>query len=289
MLFSTDLADTTFSTVKDNQDGTYTATLKGTKSGTAALKVTVNGTELEVAPVSVKLIGDKDHLDEDKSSLTAAPLSIVANNTATSSLTLTLKDVNDNPVIGQTVLFSTDLADTTFSAVKDNQDGTYTATLKGTKAGDALLKVTVNGAVLDVAPVTVTLTADSGNLDKNKSSLTAAPLSIVANNTTTSEVKLTLKDANGNLVSGQTVLFSTTLANTTFGTVSDNQDGTYTATLKGKTAGDAVIKVTVGGNALEVAPVTVKLTADSSNLDNDKSVLEAAPLVLWRMTQRNPH
>ncbi|MEM8038888.1 Ig-like domain-containing protein, partial [Morganella morganii] len=54
-------------------------------------------------------------------------LSIVANNTATSSLTLTLKDVNDNPVIGQTVLFSTDLADTTFSAVKDNQDGTYTS------------------------------------------------------------------------------------------------------------------------------------------------------------------
>ncbi|MEM8119375.1 invasin domain 3-containing protein, partial [Morganella morganii] len=105
-----------------------------------------------------------------------------------------------NLVSGQTVLFSTGLADTTFSAVKDNQDGTYTATLKGTKAGDALLKVTVNGAVLDVAPVTVTLTADSGNLDKNKSSLTAAPLSIVANNTTTSEVKLTLKDANGNLV-----------------------------------------------------------------------------------------
>ncbi|MEM8399008.1 Ig-like domain-containing protein, partial [Morganella morganii] len=72
--------------------------------------------------------------------------------------------------------------------------------------------------------------------------LTAAPLTIVANNTTTSEVKLTLKDANGNLVSGQTVLFSTTLANTTFGTVNDNQDGPYTATLKGKTAGAAEIK-----------------------------------------------
>ncbi|MEM8377321.1 invasin domain 3-containing protein, partial [Morganella morganii] len=108
--------------------------------------------------------------------------------------------------MGQTVLFSTDLEYTTFTRVKDNQDGTYTATLKGTKAGDALLKVTVNGAVLEVAPVTVTLTADSSNLDKDKSSLTAAPLTIVANNTTTSEVKLTLKDANGNLVSGQTVL-----------------------------------------------------------------------------------
>ncbi|MEM8256480.1 invasin domain 3-containing protein, partial [Morganella morganii] len=77
-------------------------------------------------------------------------------------------------------------------------------TLKGTKAGDALLKVTVNGAELEVAPVTVKLTADSSNLDKNKSVLTADPLTIVANNTTTSALKLTLKDANGNLVSGQT-------------------------------------------------------------------------------------
>ncbi|WP_420178045.1 invasin domain 3-containing protein [Morganella morganii] len=278
VLFSTTLGGTTFSGVTDNHDGTYTATLKGKTAGDALLKVTVNGAVLEVAPVTVTLTADNGNLDKDKSVLEAAPLSIVANGTAESTLKLTLKDVNGNLVSGQTVQFTTTLADTTFTTVKDNQDGTYTATLKGTKAGDALLKVTVNGAVLEVAPVTVTLTADSSNLDKDKSSLTAAPLTIVANNTTTSEVKLTLKDANGNLVSGQTVLFSTTLANTTFGTVNDNQDGTYTATLKGKTAGDAVIKVTVGGNALEVAPVTVKLTADSSNLDKDKSVLEAAPL-----------
>ncbi|MEM8370571.1 invasin domain 3-containing protein, partial [Morganella morganii] len=63
----------------------------------------------------------------------------------------------------------------------------------------------VNGTVLEVAPVTVKLTADSSNLDKDKSSLTATPLTIVANNTTTSEVKLTLKDAYDNPVSGQTV------------------------------------------------------------------------------------
>ncbi|MEM8366700.1 invasin domain 3-containing protein, partial [Morganella morganii] len=67
------------------------------------------------------------------------------------------------------VLFSTGLADTTFSTVTDNLDGTYTGTLKGTKSGDALLKVTVNGTVLEVAPVTVKLTADSSNLDKDKS------------------------------------------------------------------------------------------------------------------------
>ncbi|MEM8313348.1 invasin domain 3-containing protein, partial [Morganella morganii] len=95
---------------------------------------------------------------------------------------------------------------TTFGTVTDNQDGTYTATLKGKTAGDAVIKVTVGGNPLDVAPVTVTLTPDSTNLDKNKSSLTAVPLSIVADDTSVSDLKLILKDANGNLVSGQTVL-----------------------------------------------------------------------------------
>ncbi|MEM8437679.1 Ig-like domain-containing protein, partial [Morganella morganii] len=262
------------------QDGTYTATLKGKTAGAAEIKVTVGGNALEVTPVTVTLTPDSSKLDKDKSSLTAVPLTIVADGATESALTLTLKDVNGNLVPGQTVLFSTGLADTTFSGVTDNQDGTYTATLKGTKSGNALLKVTVNSAELAVAPVTVKLIGDQDNLDKDKSALTADPLTIVANNTTTSLVKLTLKDINDNPVTGQTVLFSTTLANTTFGTVTDNQDGTYTATLQGKTAGAAVIKVTVGGNALEVAPVTVTLTADSSKLDKDKSSLTAVPLTI---------
>ncbi|WP_202906382.1 beta strand repeat-containing protein, partial [Morganella psychrotolerans] len=277
VLFSTTLANTTFSTVADNQDGTYTATLKGTKAGEAALKVTVNNAELGVAAVSVILTADDSNLSEAKSSLKAAPLTILADNTDTSTLTLTLKDVNDNPVSGQIALFSTTLADTTFSTVMDNQDGTYSATLKGTKAGDAQISVTLNGNTFAVAPVTVKLTADGGNLSEAKSSLAADPVTIVANNTATSTLTLTLKDMNGNLVSGQTALFSTALADTTISKVMDNQDGTYSATLKGTKAGDAIISVSLNGNAFAVAPVTVKLTADDGNLSKDKSSLNAVP------------
>ncbi|MEM8204779.1 Ig-like domain-containing protein, partial [Morganella morganii] len=273
VLFSTTLGGTTFSGVTDNHDGTYTATLKGTKAGDALLTVTVNGAVLEVAPVTVTLTADNGNLDKNQSVLEAAPLSIVANGTAESTLKLTLKDVNGNLVSGQIVQFTTTLADTTFSGVTDNQDGTYTATLKGTKSGDAPLTVIVNGTGLAVAPVTVTLTPDSANPDKDKSVLTAAPLTIVADNTATSSLKLTLKDTYGNLIPGQTVLFSTDLADTTFSTVKDNQDGTYTATLKGTKSGTAALKVTVNGTELEVAPVSVKLIGDKDHLDEDKSSL----------------
>ncbi|MEM8337205.1 Ig-like domain-containing protein, partial [Morganella morganii] len=80
----------------------------------------------------------------------------------------------------------------------------------------------MGGNALEVAPVTVKLTADSSNLDNDKSVLEAAPLSIVADDATESTLKLTLKDVNGNLVSGQTVLFSTTLGGTTISAVKDN-------------------------------------------------------------------
>ncbi|MEM8392727.1 invasin domain 3-containing protein, partial [Morganella morganii] len=135
MLFSTCLAYTTFRCVTDNQDGTYSATLKGTKSGAAPLTVIVNGTGLAVAPVTVTLTPDSANPDKDKSVLTASPLTIVADNATTSSLKLTLKDTYGNLIPGQTVLFSTDLENTNFSGVRENHDGTYTATLKGTKSG----------------------------------------------------------------------------------------------------------------------------------------------------------
>ncbi|HGZ0736254.1 TPA: invasin domain 3-containing protein, partial [Escherichia coli] len=261
VVFGTALAGTTVSGTTENPDGTYTATLKGVKAGDAKVSITLNGKAFAVAPVTVKLTADNGNLSGDKSQLTAVPDTIVADGKTSSTLTLSLKDVNDNAVSGQEVVFSTTLADTVFSAVRDNADGTYTATLKGTKSGTAKIKVTVNNAVLAVTEVSIKLTADSGNLDKGKSSLAAVPDTIVADGNTTSAITLTLRDVNNNPVAGQVALFSTTLKDTTFGTVTDNQDGTYTATLKGTKSGNAQISVTLNGKAFAVAPVTVKLTA----------------------------
>ncbi|MGU3489823.1 Ig-like domain-containing protein, partial [Enterobacter bugandensis] len=71
------------------------------------------------------------------SSLTVSPASIVADGSAFTTVTLTLKDINSNEVMGQTVAFTTTGTAVTLSGVTDNDDGTYTATLTGTAAGTA--------------------------------------------------------------------------------------------------------------------------------------------------------
>jgi adhesin/invasin len=55
------------------------------------------------------------------------------------------------------------------------------------------------------------------------------------------------------------VAFASSLTNSTVGTVTDNGDGSYTATLTGNTAGTADITVTIGSNAFAVNAASVTL------------------------------
>ncbi|MHC9002364.1 invasin domain 3-containing protein [Enterobacter adelaidei] len=278
--FASSLTGSTVGNVTDNGDGTYTAQLTGTTAGTANITVTVGGNAFGVNAASVILTADAGNLDAARSSLAAAPATIVADGTTASTVTLSLKDRNDNPVSGQTVAFASSLTNSAVGNVRDNGDGTYTAQLTGTTAGTANITVTVGGSAFGVTAVAVTLTADAGNLDAARSSLAAAPATIVADGTTASTVTLSLKDRNDNPVSGQTVAFASSLTGSTVGNVTDNGDGTYTAQLTGTTAGTANITVTVGGNAFGVNAASVILTADAGNLDAARSSLTATPATI---------
>ncbi len=119
------------------------------------------------------------------SSLTADPVTIVADGQTTSTLLFTLKDKQGNRIPGQTVVFTTGLAG-----------------------------ITLRGVAFAVAPVTVKLIADSSKPDKGKSSLSATPRTIVADGSAISVLKLDLRDVNNNAVPGQTVIFTTALTDT---------------------------------------------------------------------------
>jgi uncharacterized protein YjdB len=192
---------------------TITATSEG-QSGTAAVNVTL-------APVA---------------SVTVAPSTANIAITGTVQLTATPKDANGNPLTGRAISWSS--SDNTIATV--NGSGlvtgvaagsvTITATSEG-KSGTA--SVTVAGA--PVASVTVT------------------PASASVQAGQTQQLTATLKDANGNILTGRTVTWSSN--NTSVATVSSS--GLLTA----KVAGSATITATSEGksgtSALTVTPVPV--------------------------------
>jgi adhesin/invasin len=144
-----------------------------------------------------------------------------------------LKDLNSNNLLtgGDTVTLATDLG--SLSSVTDNSDGTYTATLtSATTTGTATITGTVN---TDAITDTETVTFIPGAADPTTSLITAVPISMVADGVTTSTITVQLKDANNNNLTsgGDTVALATDLGS--LGSLTDNSDGTYTATLTSAT------------------------------------------------------
>jgi adhesin/invasin len=257
--------------VTDNSDGTYTATLTSvTTTGTATITGTLNAVGMTDTSTVTLTPGAAD---ATTSLITAAPTSIVADGVETSTITVQLKDANSNNLIsgGDPVALATDLG--TLGSVTDNSDGTYTATLTSpTTTGTATITGTLNAVTItDTAAVTLT----PGAADATNSLITAAPTSIVADGITTSTITVQVKDANSNNLTsgGDTVALATDLGS--MGSVTDNSDGTYTATLiSGTTTGTATITGTVNAVAI-TDTATVTLTPGAA--DATTSLITAAP------------
>ena len=257
--------------ITDNSDGTYTATLaSGTVTGSATVTGTVNAAAITDNAVVSFIAGPAD---ATQSTITAAPTSIVANGATTSTITVQLKDANGNDLTSgsDTVGLATTLG--SLGSVTDNSDGTYTATLtSGTVTGSATVTGTVNAAAITDNAVVSFI---PGPADEGQSTITAAPTSIVANGVTTSTITVQLKDANGNNLTsgGDTVGLATTLGS--LGSVTDNSDGTYTATLtSGTVTGSATVTGTVNAAAITDNAVVSFIPGPA---DRTTSTISAAP------------
>jgi adhesin/invasin len=142
-----------------------------------------------------------------------------------------------------------------FSAVTDHGDGTYTAIFTGTTLGKATVTASIGiNPVTATAPTTIV----PGNFSSAVSTITPSSTTDVSGTSVT--VTLTTRDASGNQLPGGglnvTFALGTGSATGTFSAVTDNHDGTYTATFTGLTAGSATVTASVGGNTLtSTAPI----------------------------------
>lgn len=145
----------------------------------------------------------------------------------------TVVNRNGDGVAGEDVVFSSSDAGQTIGAVTDNSDGTYTATITSSKTiGQATITAT-DTAVTPGASAHTTLTQVAGP----PASLTVrlSPSTIVGDGASTSTATATLSDAGGNPIPGNSISFSSSDRGEKLGPVTDQGNGTYTATITSST------------------------------------------------------
>jgi uncharacterized Zn ribbon protein len=240
----------TLGVVTNNGNGTYTATYSSpifTAGSPAIISGTLNGNLIDdtaqIALVAGPVFGAT-------STMTASPNTLPANGTSTSTVTVTLRDVNGNLITGggATVLLATNLG--TLGSVSYNINGTYTATFTAPlTTGTATITGTANGQTLPAATILI----GSGFASSATTTITANPTILVANGVTTSTITVTLRDANDNLITTGSATVTLAASTGTLGSVTNNNNGTYTAIYTSPisiSGSPAVISGMLNGNAI---------------------------------------
>ena len=179
-------------------------------------------------------------------SLSLSPATVAADGTSTSKATIQVTDASVPPVgvAGEKVALSATDPGEAISSVSDAGNGTYTATIRSSTtigtptitAADGVLSTTEKLTQIVGPPAHVAVTLN--------------PPSIIANGISTSKATAKVTDAQGHLLAGQEVKFSSTDPKETIGTVTDAGKGTYTAVITASTTvGAATITATDGSAA----------------------------------------
>jgi adhesin/invasin len=222
---------------------TITATFTG---GTVTTSVTVT----PAAPSSTT------------STLSASPTTVTADGTAATTLTATVRDVHGNLVPGVAVTFTSTGTGNTFTPASSttSASGVASSAMRSTVAESKTVTASFSGGSASTA---VTFTA--GAAVSATSTLSASPTSFAAGDSST--VTVTLRDANGNLVSGATVVFSSTGTGNSFTPASGTTDGSgvLTSSFSSTTAEAKTLTATFGAESVTTAVTIAAGAPDSAN------------------------
>lgn len=252
--------------------GLATLTISSTKAELKTLTATINpgaGQVVVTTQPTVDFIGDAAAISSTLSTLTALPATgVVADGVTASTITATLLDVNSNPVAGQgLVVAATGSLNTIAPAFAlTDASGVATLTIASTRAELKQLTATSNpgpGQVTLTTQPTVTFIADASSISAGLSSAGAAPVSgMQADGVEASTLTVVVRDANGNLVAGQSVALAATGTGNVVAPALATTDaaGSATLTLASTTAEAKTTTLTVnpgGGQVVLLAQPTM--------------------------------
>src|SRR5262245_24054634 len=273
-----------------NALGVATGTIASTTAEIKTITATINPGANQIAVAqqpTVQFVGDPNAVSPTISVVTASPATgVVANGSATSTITVILRDINGNPVVGVPVqLASTGSNNTLVQPFVTNAGGVATGTIASTTAETKTITATVNpgaGQVVLAQQPTVQFVGDPSTISGTLSTATAAPtLGVLANGTTTSTITVTVRDQNGNPVAGQAVqLASTGSNNTLVQPGATNASGVATGTIASTTAETKTITATINPGAGQVVVAqqpTVQFVSNPTSISAVLSTATASP------------
>jgi len=231
------------SSVTTDANGQAAFSVKGTSTGNNGVD-TITATALgAVAKQAINVSSQNFSLSVPS---TAVPICLsqpCANNTVQ---TLTASWLSNNaPLSGQTVAFSATRGTLSATSATTDSNGNATVTISSTSAGGSLVTATGSGVA---AQGTINFVATV----PSQVSVQASPAAVLINGQ--SVITATLRDANNNLVAGQTVTFS-------LNDVTGGQLSASTATTNAQ--GVAQVSYTAGSTSSSANGVVVTATAGS--------------------------
>ena len=247
--------------------GVVTFDVSSTSAGSSTYTASADGgTLLQTASVGFTA----GPVSADRSTTASSPASVVADGATTATITVTLRDSNDNPVPGKTVtLASSRGATDTISAASGSSDssGVVTFTVTSTTSGSGGFTATdATDSVVVTQAAAVVFTA--GSVANARSTVTTSAGTVNADGSATATITVTLRDANDNPVPGKTVtLASSRGATDTISAASgaSSASGAVTFTVRSSVFGSSVLSATDQSDVL-VLGATAAVTFRASLL-----------------------
>ncbi|PCJ35017.1 MAG: hypothetical protein COA99_14125 [Moraxellaceae bacterium] len=228
------------SIVMDNGDGTYTATITNTVAEVVTVTGTIDGEPIADTATVGFLPGAADGL---QSTITVSANFLIADGVDTATVTVQARDAfGNNLTSGGDTVVVVGSGDAIVTFTTDNTNGTYTATITNTFAEAITISATISGAVITH---TVDVTFFSGPASRNT-------IISIDNNTPTTDdivnIMVQATDAQGNhlTASGGEVVLTTT-GEAIISAVSNNFNGTYSATITNNVVETVTISALING------------------------------------------
>jgi len=252
------VSGTTLSAVQEAQAGEYVAMLSGIAAGEVTVTPTLDGKPMSGLSTHLTLTSDKNSAHIASGDMTVVTNNALADGTSQNRISVSITDVQGNPVAGQTVNFSANNGATLASTGTTDDKGTINLPVTSFTAGVSTVTATING---QTEQVDVTFTADSQSAQIASGDLSALTDNARADGVAENQITVKVTDAQGNTLPNVRVNFTASNGAKIASTAITDPEGTLQLPVTSVVAGISQIVASVNGSS---QAIDLTFTADSS-------------------------